>query len=246
MICENCKTKIEENSKTCPNCGVIVKPNVIQHNQNIIVEQPVVNQVIEEEHKDKMTKKSRNQIILVTSLLFFALTLGAFILSNWLPKEKNNDMEISVPIPSVTEVEEQEKIDTILYNGYKVAYQSDYNASIEEGLLLLENEDLYFQLTIHPNVTKEMFEQSKNDLKQLLLNNGYILEGEETTIRSGIEFYLIKLYNIVDNKKSDYEYFLSIDNNNLYEIMVLEINEGNYSKISKQLRTIVRETKNAN
>ena len=155
-------------------------------------------------------------------------------------------MEISVPIPSVTEVEEQEKIDTILYNGYKVAYQSDYNASIEEGLLLLENEDLYFQLTIHPNVTKEMFEQSKNDLKQLLLNNGYILEGEETTIRSGIEFYLIKLYNIVDNKKSDYEYFLSIDNNNLYEIMVLEINEGNYSKISKQLRTIVRETKIAN
>ena len=82
MICENCKTKIEENSKTCPNCGVKVKPNVIQHNQNIIVEQPVVNQVIEEEHKDKMTKKSRNQIILVTSLLFFALTLGAFILSN--------------------------------------------------------------------------------------------------------------------------------------------------------------------
>ena len=243
MICENCKNKIDENSKTCPNCGVIVTPNDFSHNKNIIIEQPVINQVIEEEHKNKMTKKNKKQILIITSLIFFALVIGTIVLANF-PKEKNN--KVDIPVPQLNNSEKNKKINTIKYNNFEVAYESNYEAKIDEGLLLIENKDLYFQLTIHPNVTKDMFEQSKKNLKQLLLDSGYIIESEENTVRSGIEFYLIKLYNIVDNKKSDYEYYISIENNNLFEIMILEKNENSYSDVSKFLRTIIKETKIVN
>ena len=54
MICANCHKQIDENSTVCSECGVTLKvarPEV----QNVVIEQPVVNQLIEEEHKDKKT-----------------------------------------------------------------------------------------------------------------------------------------------------------------------------------------------
>lgn len=246
MICENCKHEIDEEVKVCPYCGVIVRAESYPHNLNVVVEQPVVNQVIAEEHKDKLVKKSRNKILGVISVIFFSLSLGTFFLANTIPNEETKKpIEIPVPEPTI-KVEEPEKTHTIIYKGYEVSYLSDYEATIEEGLLLFENKDLYFQLTLHPNVNQEQFEQNKAALKQILLSNGYIIESEEQTIRGGIEFYLIKIYNILDNERVDYEYFLTVENNVLYEIMVLEMRKGSYTKVSNQLRTIVKETKIAN
>ena len=86
----------------------------------------------------------------------------------------------------------------------------------------------------------------KNALKQTLTNSGYVIKSEEKTIRSGIEFYLIKMTNYIDGVEENYEYYLATENNNLFEILVYELKDGNYAKVSKQLRTIVKETKIAN
>lgn len=244
MICENCKNKVNEYAKICEHCGAILKADTFINNANVIVEQPVVNQVIAEEHKDKLIKKNKKQILTVTSIIFFALSIGTIILANFIENEPKQNT-IVIPNQEINK-EEIEETNTIIYKGYNVGYLSDYEATIEDGLLLLENKDLYFQLTLHPNVTKDTFKQNKDALRQILLNAGYIIDKEETSIRSGIEFYLIKLYNIIDNKKVDYEYFLTVENDVLYEILVLDETGTNYSKISNQLRTIVKETKIAN
>ena len=52
--------------------------------------------------------------------------------------------------------------------------------------------------------------------------------------------------NYIDNVEEHYEYYLATENNNLFEILVYELKEKNYAKISKQLRTIVKETKITN
>ena len=246
MICANCHKQIDENSTVCSECGVTLKvarPEV----QNVVIEQPVVNQLIEEEHKDKKTKNTKKKILTVISVLFFALSIVTIIMANTLPEKEKNRIE--VPVPSIkpqTPKELEETIKTINYNGFDVAYLSDYKAKIEEGLLTLEGNDLFFQLTIHPNVTKDQFEQNKNALKQTLTSSGYVINSEETTIRSGIEFYLIKMTNYIDNVEEHYEYYLATENNNLFEILVYELKDKNYAKISKQLRTIVKETKITN
>ena len=129
---------------------------------------------------------------------------------------------------------------------FDVAYLSEYKAKVEGELLTLEGNDLFFQLTIHPNVTKDTFEQNKNVLKQTLTGSGYVIKSEETTIRNGIEFYLIKMTNFIDDTEENYEYYLATENNNLFEILVYELKDGNYTKVSKQLRTIVKETKISN
>lgn len=246
MICGNCHKQIDENSITCPECGVTLK-TVRPEVQNVVVEQPVVNQVIAEEHKDKNVKKDKKKILAVISILFFALSIGTILLAHFLPETPKKQIEVPVPtISPQTKEEIEETVKTINYNGFNVAYLSDYEASVEGPLLTLEGNDLFFQLTIHPNVTKDQFEQNKNALKQTLTGSGYVIKGEETTIRSGIEFYLIKMTNFIDGVEENYEYYLATENNNLFEILVYELKDGNYAKVSKQLRTIVKETKIAN
>ena len=39
---------------------------------------------------------------------------------------------------------------------------------------------------------------------------------------------------------------MDLDNKNMYVKLVYELKDGNYAKVSKQLRTIVKETKIAN
>lgn len=246
MICGNCHKQIDENSITCPECGVTLK-TVRPEVQNVVIEQPVVNQVIQEEHKDKKTKKDKKKILTTISVLFFGLAIATIVIANVIPEKDKK--EITVPVPTIkpqTQEETEEKISTINYNGFEVAYLSEYEASLEEGLLVLEGNDLYFQLTIHPNVTKDLFDQNKDALKQTLTNSGFIIKSEEKTIRSGIEFYLINMTNYVDNVEENYEYYLATENDNLFEILVYELKDGNYTKVSNQLRTIVKETKIAN
>ena len=246
MICGNCHKQIDENSITCPECGVTLKA-VRPEVQNVIIEQPVVNQLIAEEHKDKSVKKDKKKILATISIIFFALSIGTILTAHFMPETTKKKIE--VPVPSIspqTKEEVEETVKTINYNGFDVAYLSDYDASIEGPLLTLEGNDLFFQLTIHPNVTKDQFEQNKNALKQTLTNSGYVIKSEEKTIRSGIEFYLIKMTNYIDGVEENYEYYLATENNNLFEILVYELKDGNYAKVSKQLRTIVKETKIAN
>lgn len=246
MICGNCHKQIAENSITCPECGVTLKA-VRPEVQNVIVEQPVVNQVIAEEHKDKNVKKDKKKILTIISIIFFALSIGTILLAHFMPS--TTEKQIEVPVPSITPQtpkEVEEKVKTINFKGFDVAYLSEYEASVEGELLVLEGNDLFFQLTIHPNVTKDVFEQNKNALKQTLTGSGYVIKSEETTIRSGIEFYLIKMTNYIDGVEENYEYYLATENNNLFEILVYELKDGNYTKVSKQLRTIVKEIKIAN
>lgn len=246
MICGNCHKQIDENSVTCPECGAtlkVVRPEV----QNVIIEQPVVNQLIAEEHKDKKTKKDKKKILTTISIIFFGLSIATILIANFMPETTKKEIEVPVPtIKPQTQTEKEETVKTIKYNGFDVAYLSDYEASIEGALLTLEGNDLFFQLTIHPNVTKDQFENNKNILKQTLTSSGYVIKGEETTIRSGIEFYLIKMTNYIDGVEENYEYYLATENNNLFEILVYELKDGNYAKVSKQLRTIVKETKISN
>lgn len=247
MICGNCHKQIDEKNVTCPECGATLKVERTAVVQNVIIEQPVINQVIAEEHKDKKTKKDKKKILTTISAIFFGLSLATIIIANVLPKDSEN--KIKVPVPTVspqTKEELEEKIKTITYKGFNVAYLSEYKAKIEEELLTLEGNDLFFQLTIHPNISKDLFEQNKITLKQTLTSGGYVIKSEETTIRSGIEFYLIKMTNYIDGVEENYEYYLATENNNLFEILVYELKDANYTKVSKQLRTIVKETKIAN
>ena len=212
-----------------------------------MIEQPVVNQLIAEEHKDKKTKKDKNKILTVISVLFFGLALATIVIAYVLPETEEKKIEVPVPtIKPQTQEEVESKIDTIYFKGFDVAYLSEYKAKVEGELLTLEGNDLFFQLTIHPNVTKDTFEQNKNVLKQTLTGSGYVIKSEETTIRNGIEFYLIKMTNFIDDTEENYEYYLATENNNLFEILVYELKDGNYTKVSKQLRTIVKETKISN
>lgn len=246
MKCGNCHKEIDEKSVTCPECGVTIRgerPEV----QNIIIEQPVVNQLIAEEKKDKKTKRSKKKILTTISILFFALSIVTILGANLIPDEHTKKIEVPIPSIKPQQPEEQEeKVNTIYFKGFDVAYLSEYKAKIEGELLTLEGNDLFFQLTIHPNVTKDLLEQNKNNLKQTLTASGYVIKGEEKTIRSGIEFYLIKMTNYIDGEEENYEYYLATENNNLFEILVYELKNGNYSKVSNQLRTIVKETKISN
>ena len=245
MICGNCHKQIAENSINCPECGATLK-TVRPEVQNVIIEQPVVNQLIAEEHKDKKTKKDKKTILITISIIFFALSITTIAIAYFIPETSKDKIEVPVPSIKPQTTEEKEEIKTIQFKGFDVAYLSEYEANIESELLTLEGNDLFFQLTIHPNVTKDQFEQNKNALKQTLTSSGYLIEGEETTIRSGIEFYLIKMSNVIDGEEEKYEYYLATENNNLFEILVYELKDGNYAKVSKQLRTIVKETKIAN
>ena len=221
MICQNCKKQINEESKTCPECGVIIA--VEKPTNNVIIEQPVVNQVIEEEHKDKITKKDKKKILITISAIFFALSITTIIMANFLP--------------------EKEDLKTIEYNGYSISYLPDYTATIENDLLILEGTDLYFSIKLYPGVTKENYNQNKDKLKLDLTNSGFKINDEEKTIRSGIEFDLLKLSTTVDDIEEEYEYFLAVENDILYEIFVYELKDSNYAKVSNQLRTIIKNTK---
>lgn len=238
MICQNCKKQINEESKTCPECGVIIA--VEKPTNNVIIEQPVVNQVIEEEHKDKITKKDKKKILITISAIFFALSITTIIMANFLP-EKEAD-KLTVPIPTI-KPQEKEDLKTIEYNGYSISYLPDYTATIENDLLILEGTDLYFSIKLYPGVTKENYNQNKDKLKLDLTNSGFKINDEEKTIRSGIEFDLLKLSTTVDDIEEEYEYFLAVENDILYEIFVYELKDSNYAKVSNQLRTIIKNTK---
>ena len=187
MICQNCKKQINEESKTCPECGVIIA--VEKPTNNVIIEQPVVNQVIEEEHKDKITKKDKKKILITISVIFFALSITTIIMAYFLP-EKEAD-KLTVPIPTI-KPQEKEDLKTIEYNGYSISYLPDNTATIENDLLILEGTDLYFSIKLYPGVTKENYNQNKDKLKLDLTNSGFKINDEEKTIRSGIEFDLLK------------------------------------------------------
>ena len=149
MICGNCHKQIDENSITCPECGVTLK-TVRPEVQNVIIEQPVVNQLIAEEHKDKKTKKDKKTILITISIIFFALSITTIAIAYFMPETSKDKIE--VPIPSIkpqTTEEKEEKIKTIQFKGFDVAYLSEYEANIESELLTLEGNDLFFQLTIH-------------------------------------------------------------------------------------------------
>ena len=125
MICGNCHKQIDENSITCPECGVTLK-TVRPEVQNVMIEQPVVNQLIAEEHKDKKTKKDKNKILTVISVLFFGLALATIVIAYVLPETEEKKIEVPVPtIKPQTQEEVESKIDTIYFKGFDVAYLSD-------------------------------------------------------------------------------------------------------------------------
>ena len=240
MICENCKNHIDENCKICPRCNFIIPEKTKKIKEEIIIEQPIVKQLIEEEHKAKETKNERKIILTTISILFFGLSIATIIIANLMPNEQGQPLV--VPNPTIKPLEKKE-IKTVEYDGYSIGYLSDYEASIENGLLLLEGTDLYFQIKIHSNIAEESYNQNKENLKQKLNNSGFTIKNEESTIRSGIEFEQMELSLLIDGEKEEYEYFITLQDDTLFEILVYEVGNGNYAKISSQLRTIVKNTK---
>ncbi len=203
------------------------------------------NEVLEENKNtpQKSNKKNKKQKKIAMATTFIIVLITVLVGSEFIDNKKTD--KIVVPVPTITPPKRNE-IKTIEYNGYEIAYLSGYDAIVEENMLVIKNTNLCFFVKIHPNITKELYEPMKDSLKQELLATNGKINKEEKTIRQGIEFDLLKITQIVEGEEEKFEYFLTTRNDDLYEILVYEINNSNYAKISNQLKAIVKNTKKIN
>ena len=114
---------------------------------------------------------------------------------------------------------------------------------IKQQISIVQYKDDLKNLLSKIEVAENELNQNKENLKQKLNNSGFTIKNEESTIRSGIEFEQMELSLLIDGEKEEYEYFITLQDDTLFEILVYEVGNGNYAKISSQLRTIVKNTK---
>ena len=241
MICRNCRTTINDDSKVCPNCGssIDISKDLSSVNTNKELLDSFTN------NSDVIAKNDRSNKVFTIVLCAISLIIFVTAILYFLPNKKkannnsnsnsNVESNSNVTSNSNSNVESNSNVtsnsnsnnnsgitnDTITFKGYLLHVPNTYNVSSNADTLQLigkNNKDI--AVINISNGSYDSIKSSPQALEEYVKNRQIICNNIKTTVYNGVEFTTAEIISNGTNMILGYS---KVDNGHVFEIVISNV-----------------------